>query len=190
MGIDSVFTSALFKGVSVVSSATKTKLNLATEAVGITKHLDAPYFEYNPSYIDRMNKAQQAEQRAVNVLKKAGCEVHHSKIRGDKGFDSLAIKYNPDGTIRDIYIVESKYSSSGYGKLTNNADGIKQMSDRWIENNITIMKRSKTNLEIQKLGDILDANKHLVSRITNVMNKDGINKWNSIKLPPSTQFKK
>lgn len=62
------------------------------------------------------------------------------------------------------------------------------MSDVWLKDNITKMKRS-TDPEVRKTADLLQKNRHLIRRKANLMKPDGSNRWNRIGMPETKYFR-
>jgi hypothetical protein len=74
-------------------------------------------------------------------------------------------------------ISESKFSSTGHASLSKTNMG-QQMSPEWIDANIQKMMYS-SNPSVMKTGFFLDANRSLIRTKINVLNPQGVNRWNT-----------
>lgn len=109
---------------------------------------------------------------------------------GRQGIDGVFVKRRPDGSIEDVIVVESKFTSTstvmrGYNEaleyLGNTKTMGRQMSDRWIDVNIQKMIRS-SDASVQRTGQILQLNRSITRSKMNIMDNTGTNKWYEISL--------
>ncbi|MEI8321441.1 MAG: hypothetical protein WCG05_05520 [Alphaproteobacteria bacterium] len=159
------------------------KTGLGAKSTGMSKG-------YHPAYIDNQIKGFKAEQAAIRELQGNGYQILESKLPGNRGIDVVAIKRHPNGDIKDILVVESKYRTSGNVKLPHTKNAGQQMSDGWIDIKIKEMKGA-ASLKIKDTGDLLHSNQHLIRRKVNVLDGKGVHNWEkgTKKLPLTEKFK-
>ncbi|CAO5681967.1 MAG: hypothetical protein NEHIOOID_01365 [Holosporales bacterium] len=149
---------------------------------------------YSEWYIERQVKGAMGEKAADLLFARAGYQKLPSKLAGNKGIDGVYVKWK-DGIVdtvpEAIYVVESKFATSGKAAMNKCADGIKQMDDRWIDAKIKDMAKS-TDLSVKKTGDMLKRYRddNLIKREINVLDPTGINRWNTINLEAVTGLAK
>jgi hypothetical protein len=89
------------------------------------------------------------------------------------------VKYNSDGSVASVDLVETKFSTSGNASLSNTQTMGQQMSDQWINANITKMLDSG-NPELVQTANLIQNNRSLVTRQLNVVVPNGTSVWSSI----------
>ena len=119
------------------------------------------------------------ETRGALPLQRAGYTQMEAKLASNNGFDGVWVKYGAEGNPLDIIISESKFTSTGSASLSKTNMG-PQMSDSWIDGNIGKMMNS-SNPVVMDTGYFLDANRSLIRPKINVLNPQGVNRWNSLK---------
>lgn len=105
-----------------------------------------------------------------------------ARLSRNNGFDGVWTKYNSDGSIADIIISESKFTSTGKASLTNTKTMGRQLSPEWIDGNIQKMLNS-TDPAVVETGLFLDANRSLIRTKANALDAAGTNRWNVINRP-------
>jgi hypothetical protein len=133
------------------------------------------------SNLTRSEKGVLGEVRGSLAFQRAGYAQFGARLGSNHGFDGVFVKKAPDGTVVDIIINESKFSSTGRASLANTNMG-KQMSSAWINENIQKMMNS-TDVAVMETGFFLDANRALIRTKANVLDPLGINRWNVLQLP-------
>lgn len=73
-----------------------------------------------PTSADSDAKGVAAERAAEKTMTLAGFEILDSSLAGNRGFDSVGVKYDAQGDIEQILIVESKYNKNGKFVLAKN----------------------------------------------------------------------
>lgn len=116
------------------------------------------------------------EAAGATTLIRAGYDLLPCKLPSNQGFDHVGIKRNPDGSIKKVLIVESKYNHKGEFKASNTATKGKQMGETWIQKTIAKMRVSK-DVTIQETARIIDKNKDKWSLRGNVLDPSGVNFW-------------
>ena len=179
----------------------------------ITSLYSKPGKTYSVRYLDNQRVSKIAEQNGIKTLERAGYKVFDSKLPGNRGIDTVAIKFNTVGKvediiveahIQDILVVESKYTSTGKAQLNQlkpvklsdgNTIPVTQMDEVWIKRQIALMKEEEN---LAQLAELLDSNKFLIRRKVNVTTPHdahaaGINRWSNklhkVKLTKPDQFK-
>jgi hypothetical protein len=127
-------------------------------------------------------KGALGEARAPLIFQRAGYQELPARLPSNNGFDGVFIKYDADGvTPIDIIINESKFTSTGRVSLSNTNMG-RQMSPEWIDANIQKMMNS-SNQDVVETGFMLDAYRNIVRTKFNVLNPQGVNRWNLVESP-------
>lgn len=134
------------------------------------------HHEQVPRTANAQVKGQAGEAAAIATLKRAGYQVLPSKISHNQGFDHVGVLKNPDGSIKEVLIVESKYSADGKFRLGKTVTKGQQMSKAWIEKTINKMQRSQ-DPAIQETAKILRRNEDKWTLRGNVLDPKGINSW-------------
>jgi hypothetical protein len=133
------------------------------------------------SSMTRAEKGVLGEARASLAYQRAGYEQLPSRLASNNGFDGVFVKKAPDGTVVDIIINESKFSSTGRPSFANTNMG-KQMSPGWINENIQKMMNRFDDPGVMEAGFFLDVNRSLVRTKANVLDPLGNNRWNVLQL--------
>jgi hypothetical protein len=127
-------------------------------------------------------KGALGEARASLTNQRAGYAELEARLPSNNGFDGVFVKYDVDGiTPTDISINESKFTSTGRASLSNTNMG-RQMSPEWIDANIQKMRFSD-NPAVVDTARLLRNNSELIRVKANVLNEQGLNRWNMLKLP-------
>jgi len=131
-------------------------------------------------------KGQLAEAAARRTLERAGYTYMPAKYGANNGIDGVFVKFLPNGAVKDIVIVESKFKGGIPGfqsvRVLSKTENGHQLSRPWFDK---IMK------EIEKRGDpaskatrkLLLDNINKIRLKVNVLDPNGINRWNRAKLP-------
>lgn len=135
----------------------------------------------NTSHVTRAEKGLLGESRATIAYERAGYQQLPSMLSSNNGFDGVFIKKTPDGSVVDIIINESKFTSTGRASLANTNMG-KQMSPEWIDANIRKMLVSD-DPAVRATARLLRNNTELIRTKANVLDPFGVNRWNVLKLP-------
>ncbi len=132
--------------------------------------------DINKGVLDKAEKGIFGEDKAaytMNYLK--DYQVMPSKLPGNKGMDHIFIKYDVNGAVNDIMIIESKFQiNGGVPKLAKagNEFNVQQLSDAWVQKQIGKLK--DTHPETYKT---LFDNQDKIRLKANVLDKTGIQKW-------------
>jgi len=78
-----------------------------------------------------------------------------AKVQGNHGLDHVFVKYNTDGTVKEICLCETKTDTS---RLVSD-----QMSDEWIDKQIKRMK-ADPDPNVRKTGELLEKHRKLVKK--------------------------
>jgi hypothetical protein len=143
--------------------------------------------KYHPRYIENRAKGALGEYSADRALLRSGYTKLETKLPGDKGIDGAWVKFDQRGNVQDIIVTESKFARSGRGRLGLTKGDIPQMSDDWIMAKLAEMRDSKA-LAVERAGDLLFRNHHLIRRKVNVLDAKGQNRWHTIELPKTDLF--
>jgi hypothetical protein len=133
-----------------------------TNAAGLTKDL----------------KGLLAEARTSYTMQRAGYTELPGRLPGNRGFDGIWVKYAADKTtITEVVITESKYAQDGVFVLADTATMGKQMSNQWINANITKMQNAAAR-EVRDTGrilrDIWDNNRIILTKRGACLDPQGI----------------
>ncbi len=120
------------------------------------------------------------------TLERAGYEGLECRLPGNRGLDGVFVKYGPQGEVKDIILLESKYAAKGRARLPKNSEGYQQMSDKWIDQQIALMSEHD---HLKATVKLIKDNIPLVRRKVNVMDSAGKNRWHKLK-PPATSIYK
>jgi len=134
----------------------------------------------NTSLMSTAEKGVLGEARAALTFKRAGYKVQNARLPSNNGFDGVWAKFGTDGNPIDIIISESKFSSTVRASLSNTNMG-KQMSREWIEANIRKMETS-SDPAVRRTFRLIDENMDIVRLKANVLDPNGFNRWNKIKV--------
>ena len=127
-------------------------------------------------------KGALGEARASLVFQRAGYSALPARLPSNNGFDGVFVKYDVDGmTPIDIIINESKFTSTGRTSLSNTNMG-RQMSPEWIDANIQKMRFSDDPAVVDT-ARLLRNNSELIRVKANVLDPQGVNRWNILNLP-------
>jgi len=132
--------------------------------------------------LSKAEKGRLGEVTAEKTIKRAGYQQLPSKMPGNRGIDGVFVKIAPDGSIQDIIITESKYSSTGRASLAVTSTKGKQLSQQWIDATINEMLRC-SDVSVQQTGRLLNNNRSLIRLKANVLDPLGINSWSKIHIP-------
>jgi len=127
-------------------------------------------------------KGTKGEAAASRTLQRAGYEQLPSNLTGNRGIDGVFVKSGVGGQIDDIIVTESKFSSTGYASLSNTNTMGRQLSGRWIDENISKMLRSG-DPALESTGRLLRSNRSLLRTKANVLDPSGVNRWNRVRIP-------
>jgi hypothetical protein len=121
-------------------------------------------------------KGSLGELAADATMARAGYKIRPSQLESGKGIDRVFVKYGSNGNPIDIIINESKFAigRARYGDTTSMGD---QMSRGWIDGNVAKMRVS-ADPQVRATGRLLEENRGLVRLKTNVLNGQGVNRWN------------
>lgn len=133
------------------------------------------------SSMNRAEKGLLGEARGSLAFQRAGYEKLPSRLASNNGFDGVFVKKGPDGTVVDIIISESKFTSTGRASLANTKMG-KQMSPEWIDANIRKMMIND-DPAVRATGRLLRNNSELIRTKANVLDPAGVNRWNVLNIP-------
>jgi hypothetical protein len=133
------------------------------------------------SELSTAQKGLLGENRASLAFQRAAYQELDAKLMSNNGFDGVFVKYGADGGPIDIIINESKFTSTGRASLSQTNLG-QQMSPRWIDANIQKMMNS-ADPAVMETGYFLDANRSIIRTKVNVLNPQGINRWNVLVAP-------
>jgi hypothetical protein len=97
-------------------------------------------------FTDTTDKGNFGESVTDEFYKARGYEKLSTKHTGNQGIDCAYVKRNPDGTVQDIRVVESKTDSSPYNP--------EQMSDKTMNEQIEKMRRSN-DPKVREDGELL-----------------------------------
>ena len=136
----------------------------------------------NKPDLTNKQKGELGEAAARKTLKRAGYEEIPARLPRNNGIDGVFVKKDANGEITDIIVSESKYSSTGKARMSDTKNMGRQMSDKWIKENIRKMQLSK-DPEVRKTARILKRNEELIRKKANVLDPNGNNRWNKIKIP-------
>jgi hypothetical protein len=125
--------------------------------------------------ISPRSKGKLGEAAGVAALTRAGYELLPTKINGNQGFDHVGVLRNPDGSIKEICIVESKYSQSGNFRLAQSSKG-KQMGKDWIAATLRQMTGSD-DPSLQETARLIQQNEDKVVVRGHVLDGDMVNRW-------------
>jgi Holliday junction resolvase-like predicted endonuclease len=107
------------------------------------RHVDDA--EAAAAVVSKLTAAERGEFGEAFVrlpLKKSGYTILSSKINNSgHGIDVIAAKLNPDGSIKELVFIESKFAADGRLVLKDTLSG-KQMSREWIEKKLKDMVKS------------------------------------------------
>jgi hypothetical protein len=98
------------------------------------------------------------------------------KLPGNRGPDGIFFSENPDGSVKNIYIIESKYNHSGQFKLNQTKTKGKQMGPEWLDETINQMRKS-SNPKVRQTAEFLLENQEKWVLKGNVLDSNGINRW-------------
>jgi len=129
-----------------------------------------------------MAKARLGETAARRTLKRAGYEQLPSKLPGGHGIDGVFVKRGPNGSVMDIIVVESKYSSTGRASLTQTKHMGQQLSPEWVRGNINKLL-STSDASLRSTGQLLRSHESLIRVKANVLDAAGVNRWHRVKIP-------
>ena len=134
------------------------------------------------------------EKAAELLFERAGFQKLASKLSGNKGIDGVFVKWKDgvvDGIPEAIYVVESKFATSGKAAMNKCANGVKQMSEPWLDAKIKDMLDSP-DINVRNTGKMLEKyqQSNLIRREVNVLDPTGKNVWDAIKLDPIMGFAK
>jgi hypothetical protein len=98
------------------------------------------------------------------------------RLPGNKGIDHVFVKYNIDGTVKEIVIVESKFAAKGgLPKLSWSGSGrarVQQLSPGWMQKQMDLLKETHPNT-----FKVLKANESKIRFKANVLDEKGVNRW-------------
>ncbi|HLN30405.1 MAG TPA: hypothetical protein VK395_21865 [Gemmataceae bacterium] len=130
----------------------------------------------NPANFSKALKGELAEARTALAMRRAGYEELAGRLPGNQGFDGVWIKRGASGTITDIVITESKYSSTGALKLAQTKTMGRQLSTQWIDANIDRLINN-SNPTLARVGQLLDANRNLIRPKAAILGPSGLLKF-------------
>lgn len=149
---------------------------LAAEGTSVLARLRST----NTTLLSTAEKGALGEARAALTRVRAGYQSLDARLPSNNGFDGVWIKYGADGNPVDIIISESKFSSTGRASLSTTNMG-KQMDSDWIAANLRKMQTSP-DPAVRKTFRILQENRDIVRLKANVLDPNGVNSWNKIKV--------
>ena len=129
--------------------------------------------------LEGATKAQKGiagEAAARKAMMRAGYVEMPARLPCNTGFDGVFVKYKPDGTIDDIIITESKFSSTGRASLTETKTMGTQLSTEWVDANIKKMLDA-ADPAVEATGLFLQQNRQFVRTKFDVLGPDGVNRW-------------
>ena len=88
-------------------------------------------------------------------LKRAGYMEVPSKITQIKGIDGVYLRHNNKGEMKEILVIENKVDSGTLAK--------DQMTDEWVQNNVTLML-AHPNEAVRHTGQLIRDNPNLVRK--------------------------
>lgn len=132
-------------------------------------------------------KGQLGEAAAQRTLQRAGYTQMPAKYGTNNGLDGVFVKYATDGTVKDIIILESKSRSKipallSKRVLSNTRTRGIQLSEEWFKKTMDDIAASG-DAASQATRKILLANKDKIRLKVNVLDPNGVNRWNRAKLP-------
>lgn len=177
------------KGVGAAIDSAITVNSGAAKVVGASSAAGVPEFAQlrsdlkalNTSEFSTAEKGVLGEARGSLVYQRAGYQELPARLSSNQGFDGVFVKYGADGGPIDIIINESKCTSTGRTSLSNTNMG-KQMSSACIDENIQKMM-NHVDTSVMETGFFLDANRSIIRTKANVLNPQGVNRWNILNLP-------
>lgn len=102
-----------------------------------------------------VDKGNYGEAVTKECMEARGYRSLPSKVNGNQGIDHVFVKCNPDGTISEIRLCETKTDTSPYDP--------NQMSDARIDEQIKRMKASP-DPEVRKTAELLEKNRRLIKK--------------------------
>ena len=131
---------------------------------------------------------QAGEEAARRTMLKAGYGEMPARLPGNKGFDGVFVKRGADGSVSDIVVTESKFSSTGRASVSRTKTKGRQMSEEWIDATIEEMVESGDEA-VQETGRLLRDKRRLIRREGNILDPQGVNRWNRLKMPTAREFR-
>lgn len=121
-----------------------------------------------------------AENVADQTLRLRGFqEVYEIKTAGNHGIDRVALRRGPDGVIRDVRLVEVKASRGRKPTLKQTQYGGRQMSRKWLAQNLRAMRNSgdaslkKLALEISRFRKASGVNVEALGEVMHFDTRNG-----------------
>jgi hypothetical protein len=132
----------------------------------------------NVSAFSTAQKAALGEARTSLTMRRAGFDELPARLPGNQGFDGVWIRRAPDGSLTNLVITESKFSSTGTLQLNNTATMGRQLSPTWIDANIQRMVGS-ADPAIVRSGMLLQANRNMIRVKAVVLNPQGVQRFSA-----------
>jgi len=139
----------------------------------------------NVEYLSKAEKGKLGEAAARRTLARAGYKELPARLSRNQGMDGVFVKFRQDGSVQDIIVTESKYSSSGRAYLAKTQSKGVQLSEQWIDQTIEQMAKSGES-KVRATGRLLRSNRDLVRIKANLLRPSGISQWKQIKLPETS----
>lgn len=131
-------------------------------------------------------KGDLGEARTALTMQKAGYTEMPARLARNNGFDGVWVKYNTDGSIKNIIITETKFSSTRKASMANTKSMGKQLSNRWIRENIRKMRKSD-DPSVVETARILRNYSNPITKKAALVTPDGNQRFNKIKKPSNDE---
>lgn len=167
--------------LNTVPSATPENLSSAREAYR-TSRQGAPT---NYRGINRTVKGQLGEAAAQARYLREGFLMKDGKTWGNQGIDGVYYKQTRAGQVTDVVVNEAKFKGDGKGRL-NPPTRYKaaQLTPEWISQTIDELNSFDEGTTQRETGEFLERHRDVTRSETNVLDKQGRNKWNNIPNKP------